>query len=83
MQLFKDVSKLKPIMWGTIVGFGNLHYVYKSKREGNMPIIGFANRIQALTLYLSETISDYSLLEQLGKYKTSKACLYCNGIVNL
>lgn len=71
LELFEAATNLKPKMWGSIVGYGNLHYVYPSKRQGNMPIIGFANRKQALTLYLSNSISDNPLLEELGKHKTS------------
>lgn len=48
-----------------------------------MPIVGFANRKQDLTLYLSNSISDNPLLEELGKHKTSKACLYINKLEDI
>lgn len=76
INLFEELSNYKPQLWGSIVGFGNLHYKYASKREGNMPLIGLANRKAAITLYLSYTISEYEDLEKLGKYKVSKSCLY-------
>lgn len=76
INLFEELSNYKPQLWGSIVGFGNLHYKYASKREGNMPLIGLANRKAAITLYLSYTISEYEYLEKLGKYKVSKSCLY-------
>lgn len=76
IKLFEELSNYKPQLWGSIVGFGNLHYKYASKREGNMPLIGLANRKAAITLYLSYTISEYEDLEKLGKYKVSKSCLY-------
>lgn len=78
LNLFKRLTNMEPHMWGTIIGFGNLHYKYESGREGNMPLIAFSNRKQAITLYLSYTISDYPELEKLGKHKTSKSCLYIN-----
>lgn len=78
LKLFNEVTNLDPKIWGSIVGYGNLHYKYASKREGNMPILGFANRKQALTLYLSYSISENPLLTSLGKHKVSKSCLYIN-----
>ena len=67
-------------MWGTsIVGFGSYHYKYESGREGDMPLIGFSPRKQNLTLYIMPGFDEYGeLLEQLGKHKTGKACLYIN-----
>ena len=65
-------------MWGpAIVGFGSLHYKYASGREGDMPLIGFSPRKQNLTLYIGGGFENYKeLLARLGKYKTSKVCLY-------
>ena len=40
---------------------------------------GFSPRKQALTFYLMNEFSAYiDLMSNLGKYKTSKACLYIN-----
>lgn len=83
LTMFEDEINLKPKLWGSIVGFGNLHYKYKTGRQGNMPIIGFANRKQALTLYLSYTISDNPLLDKLGKHKVSVSCLYINKLADV
>lgn len=76
IDLFQDLSNKQAKLWGSIVGFGNLHYKYKTGREGNMPLIGLANRKVAITLYLSYSISEYPELARLGKYKVSKSCLY-------
>lgn len=76
IDLFKEVSNKEAKLWGSIVGFGNLHYKYKTGREGNMPLIGLANRKVAITLYLSYSISEYPELSRLGKHKVSKSCLY-------
>jgi hypothetical protein len=42
-----------------------------------MPIAGFSPRKESLTLYIMSGFKRYDeLLRNLGKYKTSKACLY-------
>ncbi len=76
VSMAKEITGLEPKMWGTIIGFGNLHYTYKTGNEGDMPLIGFASRKQALTLYLSDSINEYPQLRRLGKHETGKGCLY-------
>ena len=77
-DLMADVTRRPPRLWGTsIVGFGTYHYKYDSGREGSHLVTGFANRKQALTLYIMPGFSRYaSLLKKLGKHKTGKSCLY-------
>ena len=60
----------------SIVGFGTVHYVYESGREGDICMIGFAARKPNLVLYLGEVVQDTALLSRLGKHKTGKGCLY-------
>lgn len=76
LSFFKDVTKQTPKMWGSIVGYGRIHYRYESGHEGYMPLVGFANRKQAMTLYVFSDINNYPELKMLGKYKTGKSCLY-------
>jgi hypothetical protein len=78
VKMMQEASGEKPVMWGpAIVGFGSLHYKYASGREGDMPIIGFSPRKQDLTLYIGGGFERYkALLARLGKYRTSKVCLY-------
>ena len=80
LDLMKEVTSEEPAMWGTsIVGFGNYHYKYASGREGDWMKVGFSPRKQNMTLYIMDGFSSYeSLLENLGKYKTGKSCLYIN-----
>lgn len=68
----------KPVMWGTgIVGFGKYTYKYASGQTGDWPIIGFASRKTDITLYVMTGIDSVKeLLKNLGKHKSSKACLY-------
>ena len=78
IRLMQDWSDSEPKMWGpTIIGFGNYHYRYASGHEGDAPVIGFAPRKAAFSLYVfSDTPKSRSLLPKLGKYKMSKACIY-------
>ena len=78
IKLMKEWSGYEPYMWGpTIIGFGSYHYKYPSGHEGDAPIIGFAPRKPEFSLYVySPTKENEELLEELGKYKMSKACIY-------
>jgi hypothetical protein len=77
VDLMQEVTGEEPVMWGSIVGFGRYRYRYASGREGEWFLTGFANRKQALTLYIMGGFDDEDdLMGKLGKYKTGKACLY-------
>jgi hypothetical protein len=78
LELMQEVAKEKPIMWGSsIVGFGSYHYKYASGHEGDSCLIGFSPRKQDLTIYINTGFEAHKeLMEQLGKYKTGKVCLY-------
>ena len=77
-KLMSEATGEPPKMWGpAIIGFGTYHYKYASGREGDMPIIGFSPRKQNLTLYVWMGFEeDANLWKKLGKYTTSKSCLY-------
>jgi len=81
-DMMLDIVGEAPIIWGSklssgIVGFGQYHYKYASGREGDMPRLGFANRVQSISIYLMMGYQDYSdQLSQLGKHKIGKSCLY-------
>ena len=79
LDLMKKASKSEPKMWGSsIVGFGEVHYKYASGHEGDICKIGFSPRKQSISFYLSGIPAIKSQLENLGKYKTGKGCLYIN-----
>ena len=80
LDLMKEVTNEEPAMWGTsIVGFGSYHYKYASGREGDWMKAGFSPRKQNMTLYIMDGFGSYdSLLQNLGKYRTGKSCLYIN-----
>jgi hypothetical protein len=88
LEMFTRITGEKPKMWGTsMIGFGQYHYKSeRSKQEGDWPLTAFSPRKQNLTLYFMLGFSGYAnILQDLGKYKTSKGCLYINRLsdVNL
>ena len=78
IKLMTECSGFEPKMWGpTIIGFGSYHYKYASGHEGDMPIIGFSPRKAEFSLYVySPTEESKPLLDELGKFKMGKACIY-------
>lgn len=78
LTLMKEITGKEPKMWGdSIVGFGKYHYKYDSGREGDMCMVGFSPRKTSLTVYIMPGFEKYDdLMQQLGKYKTGKSCLY-------
>ena len=84
IDLMKSITKEEPVMWGpSIVGFGTWHYIYASGKEGDWPAAAFSPRKQNLTIYLTPGFDKSPLLKKLGKFKTSKACLYFNRLDDL
>ncbi|WP_449400819.1 DUF1801 domain-containing protein [Chryseobacterium wanjuense] len=78
IELMSKWSGFEPKMWGpTIIGFGSYHYKYASGHEGDAPIIGFSPRKAEFSLYVySPTEESKTLLDDLGKFKMGKACIY-------
>jgi hypothetical protein len=76
-RLMEEITGEPPVLWGSIVGFGNEHYVYASGHSGDWPPISFAPRKSAITLYLSGNLDDRrEILSRLGKHTTGKGCIY-------
>ena len=80
LDLMREITGQEAFMWGpTMVGFGSYHYKYQSGREGDAPAIAFSPRKANLVLYgLTDGPDADRLLPELGKHKTSVACLYVN-----
>ena len=76
--MMEEISGSKPKMWGeSIVGFGDYRYKYASGREGDWFLAGFSSRKLSLTLYIMGYLEFYTdILEDLGKHKHGKGCLY-------
>jgi hypothetical protein len=85
LELMQEVTGAQPKMWGdSIVGFGTYHYKYASGREGDWFLVGFSPRKQNLTLYIMSGLDQSeNLLQDLGKYKTGKSCLYINRVADI
>lgn len=78
LELMKNLTGEEPKMWGgSMVGFGTYHYKYASGQEGDWMVTGFSPRKEALTIYLMTGFPiPEELLQNLGKFKTGKSCLY-------
>lgn len=85
IDMMRAATNEPPKLWGTsIVGFGTYHYRYASGREGDTCVIGFAPRKDALTLYFCNGIEAHAdRLQQLGKHKTGKGCLYIRSLADV
>lgn len=85
IELMRKWSGFEPKMWGpSIIGFGSFHYKYASGHEGDAPLLGFSPRKAAFSLYVTSQGNDYkNLLDKLGKYKMSKACIYFKKLTDL
>ncbi len=82
--LMERLTGEKATMWGpSIIGFGAYHYRYASGHEGDMCRIGFSPRKANLVLYVGGFEGYEEMLAQLGKHKTSKACLYLNKLADV
>lgn len=76
--MMEKASGFPARMWGpSIIGFGSYHYKYESGHEGDAPLLAFAPRSNAFSLYLScDSKMKEELLSELGKYKVAKSCIY-------
>ena len=79
LNLMQDFTGYEPKMWGdSIIGFGSYHYKSeRSTQEGDWPLIGFSPRKAAISLYVySGCAGQEALLNELGKFKMGKSCIY-------
>lgn len=85
LALFNRVTGVEPQMWGdAIIGYGRYTSTYASGRDVEWMRTGFSPRKQNLSLYVMPGFNDYQdLIPQLGKVKTSKACLYINKLADV
>ena len=85
IKLMQEWSGFEPKMWGpTIIGFGSYHYKYASGHEGDAPLLGFSPRKAEFSLYVYSPREDNKqLLDNFGKYKMGKACLYIKKLADI
>jgi hypothetical protein len=86
LNLMQSWTGHEPKMWGgSIIGFGSYHYKSdRSKQEGDWPLVGFSPRKSAISLYVfSGSEEQEKLLNELGKYKMGKACIYVKKLTDI
>ena len=85
LKIYQEVTGLPPVMWGpAIIGFGSIHYVYETGREGDMPAAAFSPRKASMTFYVGNQFEGAKeLYAKLGKYTKSLACLYINKLADV
>ncbi len=86
VELMQKLSGHPPKMWGpTIIGFGSYHYKSeRSRQEGDWPLIGFSPRKAAISLYVFTGSEEHEhLLDNLGKFKRGKACIYISKLSDI
>jgi hypothetical protein len=84
--MMRAATGAKAEMWGpSIVGFGTSMIRYADGTERPWPLIAFSPRKGALVLYLSATGYEEfgALLAEVGKVRTSKACLYVRRLADV
>lgn len=87
LSVMEEITGSKAKLWGNngIIGFGKTSYTRKgSKEEIPWFKVGFAARKTKISVYLTCDISQYQeILEELGKHKTGKGCLYINKLADI
>ena len=87
ISIMREITGHEPRIWGDyfIIGFGKYKYKRKSgKEEYEWFNVGFAPRKSKLTVYLNFDITrEEHLLQELGKCKWGKGCLYINKLADI
>jgi hypothetical protein len=78
IDIMHKATGFEPKMWGpSIIGFGTYHYKYESGHEGDAPLVAFSPRKAAISLYIFSGLEEHKpLIENLGKFKMGKSCIY-------
>jgi len=82
LALFKDVTGVKPKMWGvSIIGFGEFIYKRSNGDEGVFMATGFSPHKSGPTLYIMPGYTDFSdLMQKIGPHTLGKSCLYLKNL---
>ena len=80
LDIFSKVTQQSAVLWGSsIIGYGSYSYQTADKKTHQFMRTGFSPRKQNLALYIMVGFKDFEeKLQQLGKFKTGKSCLYIN-----
>jgi hypothetical protein len=75
--MMQEVTGRDAATWGTIIGFGSCHYRYSTGNDGDSPLLAFAPRKSATTIYLLDGVTAHEdALSHLGPHTTGAGCLY-------
>ena len=86
IDIMREVTGQEPKMWGpSIIWFWSYHYKSeKSRQEWDWPLIWFSPRKTAISLYVFTGNPEHEyLLENLGKFKKGKACIYIQHVSDI
>jgi hypothetical protein len=80
LDIFAQVTKQQAVLWGSsIIGYGTYSYQTADRKTHQFMRTGFSPRKQNLALYIMLGFDDFEeKMQQLGKFKTGKSCLYIN-----
>ncbi len=78
--IFRKASGFEPRLWaGSMIGYGQYHYIYESGREGDMLATGFRPARARHSIYIMPGYAAYpDIAARLGKHKAGKSCWYVN-----
>lgn len=76
--IFAEETGFPPVVWGgSILGFGRYDYTYESGHKGTSLATGFAPRKAEIVVYILPGYTDFGpILQDLGKHRLGKSCLY-------
>ncbi len=85
VEIFSDETNEPPKLWDPfIVEFRTYTYCHPSGKTMEWFPVGFSPRKQALSIYLMQSLEELaSDLNQLGKHKTGKSCIYINKLTDI
>ena len=76
----REAPSLEPHIDMGAIGYGRMHYVYKSGREGDCAVIGLASNKRAISLYFNTQAPDGGYLaasfeDRLPRADVGKGCV--------
>ncbi|QZY29091.1 DUF1801 domain-containing protein [Nocardioides coralli] len=84
VALVEEVTGAEPVLWGSIIGFGDMTYRTADGKEHDYFAVGLSPRKANLTFYgLTYYGSNEELLAELGPHTTGKGCLYVKRLDDL
>lgn len=85
LQLFKEVTGKKPVMWGkSIIAYGRYNYQRKNGETHEWFNAGFSPGSKHMSIYLMYDINEeQDLLNKLGPHSTGRGCLYIKKIEDI